>query len=501
MEDQQRDDGALARAPELVPGTAVLGLLSAWSMVFHEVGYFVFVLADEPLAELYVQANCSASALGVALGALALYWLGCYGGRIVCSLTTFLGSRGTILAVGVILGGMFWGACNAQWPEAVFVLGLAASAWSTMLLVLCLCPLLQKSISEIAGVCAGAAVVRALFAGVLIPGSLETAPETAPFVLQMTTLVMLVAYLSFKRPDCFAAHDGNLQPLFKKAEAVVKIPQELSLHLFTYFYVLGMMHIFISTVTQAPILSNGVRGLGFLAAAGIAVAAFGRPSSPSFPWPFVRSIAFPLTMLTFLTLPFTVIASSAPVFVVPIFFIQAATTFYNIFSLLLVAYVIRESRKGGALLFLKAVALSGAATLAGVLAGSLIIDTVTLGAIATLCVLTMGTFLVLCVGTFWVGDDNAARKAWGLRPKRSARKFYDETRAERVAELSERYGLTRREREVLLMLAHGKRPNQVADEMVVTINTVRSHIRSIYAKMGLHSSDDLAEVLENKQNG
>lgn len=47
--------------------------------------------------------------------------------------------------------------------------------------------------------------------------------------------------------------------------------------------------------------------------------------------------------------------------------------------------------------------------------------------------------------------------------------------------------LTRRERDTLELIARGYSYDEVAEELIMSANTVRHHIRSIYAKMGVHS--------------
>ena len=48
--------------------------------------------------------------------------------------------------------------------------------------------------------------------------------------------------------------------------------------------------------------------------------------------------------------------------------------------------------------------------------------------------------------------------------------------------------LTPREAEVLLMLARGRTYVQVADELGVSLNTVASHIKNLYRKLGVRSA-------------
>jgi DNA-binding NarL/FixJ family response regulator len=48
-------------------------------------------------------------------------------------------------------------------------------------------------------------------------------------------------------------------------------------------------------------------------------------------------------------------------------------------------------------------------------------------------------------------------------------------------------GLTSREVEVLRLLARGLSNTQIAEELVVSLLTVKAHLRSIYSKLGVTS--------------
>ena len=58
--------------------------------------------------------------------------------------------------------------------------------------------------------------------------------------------------------------------------------------------------------------------------------------------------------------------------------------------------------------------------------------------------------------------------------------------------------LTKREREILDLLAAGFRYKEIADKLFLSIQTVRSYIRDIYAKLHVHSRTDAINKLYNK---
>ncbi len=53
--------------------------------------------------------------------------------------------------------------------------------------------------------------------------------------------------------------------------------------------------------------------------------------------------------------------------------------------------------------------------------------------------------------------------------------------------------LTEREKQVLRLLAAGLTSTEVAEELVISINTARSYIKVIYQKLGAHSRDEAIE--------
>lgn len=63
-------------------------------------------------------------------------------------------------------------------------------------------------------------------------------------------------------------------------------------------------------------------------------------------------------------------------------------------------------------------------------------------------------------------------------------------------QLETRFGLTARESEVALMLAHGRNSSYIATELGISDNTVRNYSRSIYSKMGVHTKQELIDVFD-----
>lgn len=58
--------------------------------------------------------------------------------------------------------------------------------------------------------------------------------------------------------------------------------------------------------------------------------------------------------------------------------------------------------------------------------------------------------------------------------------------------------LSKRETEIMRMVSEGKKRNEIAEELFIELETVKTHIKNIYAKLNVNSRSDALKVL--KQN-
>lgn len=65
-----------------------------------------------------------------------------------------------------------------------------------------------------------------------------------------------------------------------------------------------------------------------------------------------------------------------------------------------------------------------------------------------------------------------------------------------LKELGAKYNLTARETEIFLLLARGRSAPFIRDELVISLNTVASHSKHIYRKMGVNSRQELLDLVE-----
>lgn len=69
--------------------------------------------------------------------------------------------------------------------------------------------------------------------------------------------------------------------------------------------------------------------------------------------------------------------------------------------------------------------------------------------------------------------------------------------AARCHELAARHGLTPREEETFAMLARGRDRAYIEERLRVSRNTVKAHVKHVYAKLGIHSHQELLDLVED----
>lgn len=63
--------------------------------------------------------------------------------------------------------------------------------------------------------------------------------------------------------------------------------------------------------------------------------------------------------------------------------------------------------------------------------------------------------------------------------------------------VAKKYGLSSRQREVLGMLAKGRNADYITEKLIISSHTAKAHIYNIYQKTGVHSRQELMNLVEN----
>ena len=82
---------------------------------------------------------------------------------------------------------------------------------------------------------------------------------------------------------------------------------------------------------------------------------------------------------------------------------------------------------------------------------------------------------------------------------RIARQVINAFKESNIPQGNDEYNLSSREKEVLTSLAEGNNYQEIADELFISVDTVRHHIRNIYKKLHVHSrSEAVAKAIRRK---
>ncbi len=91
--------------------------------------------------------------------------------------------------------------------------------------------------------------------------------------------------------------------------------------------------------------------------------------------------------------------------------------------------------------------------------------------------------------------DRAAQPA-DRRRRDSGEPVYQDRISKQAALLQRRYRLSARETEVMELIARGNTVSRIAEELVVSENTIRTHSKRIYAKLAIHKKQELLDLVE-----
>ena len=134
--------------------------------------------------------------------------------------------------------------------------------------------------------------------------------------------------------------------------------------------------------------------------------------------------------------------------------------------------------------------------LAGIIGGQFFLANNTMGDFAKLCALALAVIYLISMGLI----RNVLAKRGGEGELRAQAIAPNKAESSPPMEplplcplddMCSLYALTDKEAEVVFLLIEGYSVKLVAEELGVSPNTVRTHVRSIYEKMDVHTRDDL----------
>ena len=97
-------------------------------------------------------------------------------------------------------------------------------------------------------------------------------------------------------------------------------------------------------------------------------------------------------------------------------------------------------------------------------------------------------------GTGAASTNTRAQRARRARPDE---RVYQDRISKQAAALQRRYRLSAREAEVMELIARGNTVARIAEDLVVSENTIRTHSKRIYAKLDIHKKQELLDLIES----
>lgn len=137
-----------------------------------------------------------------------------------------------------------------------------------------------------------------------------------------------------------------------------------------------------------------------------------------------------------------------------------------------------------------------------VLSGPLKLGMLTTTTLSATCILLLvvATMFVLNDDTTFARGTNmlpAEAESGTAEPTGNAEGNSPANFAQRVDAISQQHGLTPRETEILNLLAHGRSIPYIRDELVISKNTAITHVKHIYAKLGVHNKQELLDLVQD----
>lgn len=170
---------------------------------------------------------------------------------------------------------------------------------------------------------------------------------------------------------------------------------------------------------------------------------------------------------------------------------QLGTLVANIILWCMLADTVRDTKLPASLVFSLALLVVNGSRLAGTLVAHANAETLARGDIALTTVALVAVYLVAMISLFLLKERKRPHPT--AETPTSAEPL--DVLALKCNALADRERFTPREREIVLHLAQGRTVHAISEKLFVSENTVKSHIKSIYLKLDIHSRAELIEII------
>ena len=173
-------------------------------------------------------------------------------------------------------------------------------------------------------------------------------------------------------------------------------------------------------------------------------------------------------------------------------------TLFNVYFAATLVYLVQHRAKGAALACGMLLGI-WAGTLTGSVAGFAVASFTRLDATAITSVALAAVWLCTLASSFAARP--VAQKSETIEKARQTEApfqpevRYVDRREEQLERLAQAYGLSARETEVVSLFSQGRSAARIAEELILSENTVKTHLQNAYSKTGVHSKQELIDLL------
>lgn len=309
----------------------------------------------------------------------------------------------------------------------------------------------------------------------------------APFAIIATALLPLVSFacvqLSFR-----------LLPAERPRPADVHYP--LPWKLIGIMAVAGLLSGLAGSLLPNADGTGAVHRIAATGLAGIVIIAMALARKDRVDVRFLAKVGLPLSIVALALIPF---AGPALGYAVS-FLIKLAYVWFTFFVLLMLANISFRFEVPSLRLFAIARASSEATLFVGVIARRALQQSGLLTNEALLIGLSLGGIvLVLACALVWTSE-KSVNGDWGASGISLADRLHVPGPRERFMarcdEVAAQHDLTAREAEIMALIAQRKSRAEIEQELFLSPNTVKTHVRHLYAKLGAHSKTDVIALFE-----
>lgn len=179
--------------------------------------------------------------------------------------------------------------------------------------------------------------------------------------------------------------------------------------------------------------------------------------------------------------------------------LSAGNTLFDMVAWVALVAVAGRNVRGAVAAFAWGRGLTGLGTIAGAALGVLANDL--LGSGSHGAALMNGLLILVFVGYALIGLKSFSFSATiaGVTPvDQAVAKAPEQDFEGRCRAVAERFGLSPRELEVFMMLARGRDRAYIQEQLVVSRNTVKAHVKHVYAKLDIHTHQELIDLVETQ---